>query len=439
MRVARWHARTVQSHAGDGVEQSHDGDGDTPSPSHDGDERLEWHENSEHASGMNWQWSEQARMKHEQHRQPHQQVDNMQATLATTALRGRAQLHDLMNKANGGAGYSIPVIHNPSPLDFYVNFVSKGLPCIITGLTDDWPCRTQREWTLDYLKETMGDGSVSVDVTPDGVCDRVMEEYLVRAQRRQMPFSQFIDQLKNKQPADEGHVANERHGRDEGESTDPSGVMYIQQQQNNFPLEFSPLQADIASSLPLAEGTLTLTATNFWMGDDRCVSSLHFDLYENIMCVIAGKKDWLLYPPSELPFLYLNTFQEAEWVPAGDADVEGVEDDFVVGIYDTESTVPWVGVDLEATYDKEFSRFSNAMGLRVTVGEGDAVFVPATWFHQVSQRADDEGKAIAVNYWYETHNPMVDNFQVLLAQTDAMVRRVEAGGYPPPVAKPPLP
>eukprot|EP00954_Amorphochlora_amoebiformis_P008897 691023-Amorphochlora_amoeboformis.AAC.4 len=44
-------------------------------------------------------------------------------------------------------------------------------------------------------------------------------------------------------------------------------------------------------------------AVNIWVGDQRSVSSLHRDPYENIYCVIRGSKTFTLLPPSDAPYL----------------------------------------------------------------------------------------------------------------------------------------
>lgn len=62
---------------------------------------------------------------------------------------------------------------------------------------------------------------------------------------------------------------------------------------------------------------------NLWIGDERSVTSLHkgsrgvracvrrnltcsacTDHYENIYYVVAGAKEFTLYPPTDFPFLY---------------------------------------------------------------------------------------------------------------------------------------
>merc|ERR1712183_958414 len=54
----------------------------------------------------------------------------------------------------------------------------------------------------------------------------------------------------------------------------------------------------------------------------------------------------------------------------------------------------WSPLDLEREGD-------SLRPVRVSVGPGEVLFLPALWWHAVSQRAGADGSTIAVNYWYE--------------------------------------
>ena len=45
----------------------------------------------------------------------------------------------------------------------------------------------------------------------------------------------------------------------------------------------------------------------------------------------------------------------------------------------------------------EFLRHSRPM--RVTLEEGDMMYLPALWYHKVGQSSGEEGFACSVNYW----------------------------------------
>jgi jumonji domain-containing protein 7 len=45
--------------------------------------------------------------------------------------------------------------------------------------------------------------------------------------------------------------------------------------------------------------------------------------------------------------------------------------------------------------------FRHAHPIQVEVEEGDLFYLPSLFYHHVQQRADNEGKVVAVNYWYD--------------------------------------
>lgn len=50
------------------------------------------------------------------------------------------------------------------------------------------------------------------------------------------------------------------------------------------------------------------------MGDSRAITSMHKDPYENIYCVIAGFKDFILIPPVDVHLVPRKTYQSATYV-----------------------------------------------------------------------------------------------------------------------------
>lgn len=39
--------------------------------------------------------------------------------------------------------------------------------------------------------------------------------------------------------------------------------------------------------------------------------------------------------------------------------------------------------------------------MRVTLNPGDMLYLPALWYHKVTQSCSPEGICVAVNYWYD--------------------------------------
>jgi hypothetical protein len=53
-------------------------------------------------------------------------------------------------------------------------------------MLDSWPCL--QSWTCSYLREKLSDHSLSVDVTPDGHGDCVVDGNFVQPEQRTMKF-----------------------------------------------------------------------------------------------------------------------------------------------------------------------------------------------------------------------------------------------------------
>ena len=53
----------------------------------------------------------------------------------------------------------------------------------------------------------------------------------------------------------------------------------------------------------------------------------------------------------------------------------------------------------------EFPKFRNVLTGHVHIQEGDCLFMPAYWWHQVTS---SPGEAMAISHWYKTHNELMD-------------------------------
>ena len=154
-------------------------------------------------------------------------------------------------------------------------------------------------------------------------------------------------------------------------------------------------------------------AVNFWMGEDEARTSVHADLFDNLYVVLRGEKRFTLLPPQEGHLLGRRPYRAATWSAAGKAASEATEAsgeeeagargrgrELSLQLDEPAAFVPWTELDLEAE--------GAGRGLRpivATVRAGELLYLPALWWHAVSQRADDSAEGgrstIAVNYWYE--------------------------------------
>lgn len=111
-----------------------------------------------------------------------------------------------------------------------------------------------------------------------------------------------------------------------------------------------------------------------WLGNAVAVAT-HYDASPNVACVVAGHRRFTLFPPEQLPNLYI-----------------GPLDHTIAG-------PPVSMVDPEAPDLVRYPRYALAQraAMVADLGPGDAIFIPALWWHHV--RALDPVNLL-VNYWW---------------------------------------
>ncbi|XP_011873648.1 PREDICTED: jmjC domain-containing protein 7 [Vollenhovia emeryi] len=268
-----------------------------------------------------------------------------------------------------------------TPLAFYREYVSKNVPLVIRGGVKHWPA--VNKWSVSYFRQVLGDEKVSVAVTPNGYADAIVEqddgkEFFVMPEERLLAMSEFLDRLEN---------------------TREDSVFYIQQQNSNFICNFRKLWPDAATEISWASKAFGKQpdAVNFWMGDARAVTSMHKDPYENIYCVVSGEKNFILHPPTDLPWIPYRNYPSAVYKERepGKWIVDSIGNETA----DSEkiTSTPWICVDpLNPNYEKS-PEYRNTHRLKVTLGAGDVLYLPSLWFHYVRQ----SHACIAINYWYD--------------------------------------
>jgi hypothetical protein len=135
----------------------------------------------------------------------------------------------------------------------------------------------------------------------------------------------------------------------------------------------------IRSCLPrfLDENSMPLLAgvePRIWLGNAITVPA-HFDDTNNIACVVAGRRRFTLLPPEQIENLYIGPL---DFAPTG-API---------------SLVNFASPDFE-----RFPRFRQARehALTAELGPGDAIYIPALWWHHVQSL---ELCNVLVNYWW---------------------------------------
>ncbi|KAK3923396.1 Bifunctional peptidase and (3S)-lysyl hydroxylase Jmjd7 [Frankliniella fusca] len=285
-------------------------------------------------------------------------------------------------------GISIPQISikEVTPFEFYRTYVSANQPVLIKNACNHWPAFLK--WNKEYFCNTMGEKKVIVSVTPNGFADAVaydsitQKEYFVLPEERSMTFSEFWRAMDHPEKY--------------------PGVYYLQRQNSNLTEELPELLQDMERHLPWATEVFGSApdAVNFWAGDQRAVTSMHKDPYENIYCVVRGHKDFILHPPTDRPWIPYKNYPPAKYQEVSPGKFVINPNSFehtTIQLENDAGYVPWICIDpLQPDFNR-YPSYRNASALHVRINAGDALFLPSLWYHHVRQ----SHCCIAVNYWYD--------------------------------------
>ncbi|KAF1927692.1 Clavaminate synthase-like protein [Didymella exigua CBS 183.55] len=288
----------------------------------------------------------------------------------------------------------------PSPLEF-MRYVARNRPFVIKNGATGWKAR--QKWNASYLKEVMQGQTVNVSLTPHGNADSVISlpssgSIFVKPYERSEDFSSVLDAI----------VAQTHSPSPSPKEGPRQPIRYAQTQNDNLRDEYTSLFADVPASIPFARVALGQgpDAVNFWLGSAASVTALHKDNYENIYVQILGRKHFVLLPPVDAPCVNERSVLAGTYAPRRrDHAAEGAEDaeteKLVIQIDEPATYVPFAtwDPDVPSVNATPYSKYAQPM--RVALDEGDMLYLPALWYHKVSQSCNDEGLCCAVNYWYD--------------------------------------
>ena len=125
-----------------------------------------------------------------------------------------------------------------------------------------------------------------------------------------------------------------------------------------------------------------------WIGNGTTVQT-HFDLSQNIACVLSGRRRFTLFPPQQTANLYMGPIERT---PSGTPV----------------SMVPLEGADLA-----RFPLFAEARR-HAQIAEleaGDALFIPYMWWHHAQAFGPFN---ILMNYWWNEHADLGSPMEAML-------------------------
>jgi mannose-6-phosphate isomerase-like protein (cupin superfamily) len=111
-----------------------------------------------------------------------------------------------------------------------------------------------------------------------------------------------------------------------------------------------------------------------WLGN-RATVAPHYDIHDNLACVVAGQRKFTLFPPEQINNLYPGPML----VTPGGVPVSMVE-----------TNQPDLG---------RYPNFAKAekQGQQATLEPGDGIYIPALWWHGVESL---HGVNVLINYWW---------------------------------------
>ncbi|KAF7562559.1 hypothetical protein G7046_g1572 [Stylonectria norvegica] len=348
--------------------------------------------------------------------------------MASTA--NTAAINDLLTTFNDLNSLVVQELaHEPSPLDF-MRFVAQNTPFVVRAGASTWPAA--QRWNSAYLLAALKGQSVNVAVTPYGNADAPTVApdgrgitVFAKPHEEDQPFHEFLEYVVRQETDPDFPVDKEvRYAQTlsalvftlhESLIINPSSSS---PENDNLRDEYLTLFSDVQKDIPFARIALQKPpdAVNLWIGNSRSVTALHKDNYENIYVQVLGRKHFVLLPPLCHPCVNERPLQPATYA-------RHTDDSLALSMDSGAETVPF------ATWDPDVPRanatpFSHlAKPMRVTLCPGDMLYLPAMWYHKVSQSCaeEDEGFVLAVNYWYDM------DFSGPLYPLSAFVRNVSLG------------
>ncbi len=251
-----------------------------------------------------------------------------------------------------------PRVFRPDRNEF-MDHVARAEPFVLEGCIDHWSIRRVLRQLQDpadqltYLSDLMPRQKVSFTHIPEdqggalGFNEKLEQNFSFRSRRTL--FSEFATLCAET-------LWNPR-----------LGALYMQ----SVPL---PSLTPKLGSLDLFEGFRPLSLPRFWIGTGGHTVGLHNDPFRNVLMVLAGAKRVTLFPPDELPNLYMAPIDRR-----------------IAGVFGSLVNVKKPDHD---TFPRLRSALSRARV--VTLEPGDVLYLPPFWWHHV----ESFGLNIGINCWF---------------------------------------
>ncbi|MCO5611620.1 hypothetical protein L7F22_065874 [Adiantum nelumboides] len=147
---------------------------------------------------------------------------------------------------------------------------------------------------------------------------------------------------------------------------------HLEEEANDTARDFAILLINIIQPITTLRfiASETVKQRNVWMGS-LVTSRIHFDALDNLHVCLSGGKIVHLYPPSELPNMYPEPWNEGSL-----------------------NNFSQIGSVILAN-ERDHARYFRCKRFRAELREGEAIFIPAGWWHEVFTLQ----QTLSVNVW----------------------------------------
>uniref|UniRef100_A0A0B6ZND8 tRNA wybutosine-synthesizing protein 4 n=1 Tax=Arion vulgaris TaxID=1028688 RepID=A0A0B6ZND8_9EUPU len=274
----------------------------------------------------------------------------------------------------------LKIIVNITEDEFVNNIYPKREPVILRGINVG---KCVNKWTLEYLASHGGEKEVKVHVSSSCQMDFITKNFLYRS----LPFAEFLQR-----------ASEEIHDNFFIDKTEKYYLRALGEDPRkdvaNLAVQFPNLVDDI--HIPQYFEYSKFFSSVFRIASKGVQLWTHYDVMDNILIQVVGKKKVVLFHPNDVDNLYMN----------GD-----------------KSQV----LDVDNPDLNKYPKFSHARPYRGVLEPGDILFIPALWFHNMTY--EDFGIAVNV-FWrhleegkYDSKDPYGNHDPIPVQRANQIVDR----------------
>ncbi len=249
-------------------------------------------------------------------------------------------------------------LHGYTSANLPAQVFSATEPLLLKGLVADWPMvqavQESAQAGFDYLQKFCTEGPVNVSLGSPDVQQRIFynESFTgFNFDFKRVQFQELVATLQRQQQAESGPM------------------IYM----GSTPIDYCLPGFRDHNDLALGD---VKPVIRLWLGNQTRIAA-HYDIPDNIACVVAGKRRFTLFPPEQLENLYVGPL---DLTPAGQA----------ISLVDFQ----------QPDFDRH-PKFRAALkqARLAELEPGDALFIPSMWWHHVEGL---DSFNMLVNYWWQS-------------------------------------